>query len=331
MDATIDTRFLTRLFPNIVTLGIRRLPEGSRRPHRPRERGVREERGRRRRPATRPARPRACGVCSGACRWRSASAAPGSSRTRTSSSARRTEEDVDDPLIGWHDNIRGAGRLSGVRGAPRRRSVDTAAQGGGDRHGGPARASWSTASPWSRTARGPPAVSGRADVVVQQQRSTVTWHRDPDVAAYIHQIVTAGIAQAAARARFVRNPVLLIVVGLALDHLPPGSATVMEWDEVEPDDGRPDADREEDRVRPRGRAVICFRGSRPTRPGTSIIGSPNRRFCGPRLERKGGGSSSAKSGKGRGRRCRRCGSRVRTAKARTSKALAREGFEWLPG
>jgi hypothetical protein len=76
----------------------------------------------------------------------------------------------------------------------------------------------------------------RAEVAVQQRRSTVSWHRDPDVAAYMHQVVTAGIAQAAARARFVRNPVLLIVVGLALDHLPPGSAAVKEWREIEPDD-----------------------------------------------------------------------------------------------
>ncbi len=309
MDATIDTRFLTRLFPNIVTSEYAACPKD------PGARIILVNEG--------------YGKSA-------ASTKTGDPSRKTESLWRlfrglqmafgergagfithkdvilksRTEEDADDPLIGWHNNIRGVDAWNGcaallVAGAstppPREAEIATEALLGRLVDREPV----AEDSPWSAGG------FGRVDVVVQQQRSTVTWHRDPDVAAYLHQIVTAGIAQAAARARFVRNPVLLIVVGLALDHLPARIRDRHGLGSGGAGPRRPDVGRGEDRVRPgAGPGAVPLAYGYP-RPGTSTSRSTNRRFCGRNWSGKGGGSSSGKCAKGRGRRCRRCGSRVR--------------------
>jgi hypothetical protein len=233
MDATIDTRFLVKLFPNLVTseyaacpkdpgARIVLVPEGYGKSSILTKTGAlsRKSEGLRLlfRGLQMAVGDRGAGFIS----------------HKDTVMMFRNEEDADDPLIGWHGNIRGVDSWNGVAallvaGAstppPRASELATEALLGRVVDREPE----VEGSPWGGGFR-------RAEVAVQQRRSTVSWHRDPDVAAYMHQVVTAGIAQAAARARFVRNPVLLIIVGLALDHLPPGSATVKEWKEVEPDD-----------------------------------------------------------------------------------------------
>ena len=112
MDATIDTRFLAKLFPNIVTSEYAACPKD---PH-ARIVQVNEGYGKSStmtRPATPSRKTEGLWLLFRGLQMAFGDRGAGFITHKEVVLAGRTEEDVDDPLIGWHGNIRGVDAWSG--------------------------------------------------------------------------------------------------------------------------------------------------------------------------------------------------------------------------